>query len=160
MILYHFPTKSHYPWPHLLHCTLASNSFFCSAYISFVPFFPSLPFARSLSGARLHDLSWWLGQWRGPADVRRADGQIQPGSLLSALGIHLGHHGHPGRSHPLLPGLRPGEPAGWTHDRRVAGWEQGWESTIWSDNSNKREMQSLPAHSTGSQSHVPTRSPE
>lgn len=97
----------------------------------FNPFSPSLPHTSCLSGTGLHNLSWWLGQWRGSADVRRADRQVQPGGLLSALGLHLGYHGHPGRSHPLLPGLCPGEPAERTHDRRAAGWEQGWECPLW-----------------------------
>lgn len=92
------------------------------------PFSPSPPLTRCLSGARLYDLSWWLGQRWGPADVRRADRQIQPGGLFHALGLHLGYYGHSGRSDPLLPSLCPGEPTGWAHDRRAAGREQGWEA--------------------------------
>lgn len=137
-----FPHKTHYPWPHLLRCTFSPNSFlFCLYRLFLLPlllplFHPhslpnvanSLPLTRCLSGAGLYDLSWWLGQRRSPADVRRADRQIQPGGLLSALGLHLGYYGHPGRSHPLLSGIRPWEQAGRTHDRRAAGWEQGWGS--------------------------------
>lgn len=81
----------------------------------------SLPPTRCLSGAGLYDLPRRLGQRRGPADVRRADGQIQPGGLLNALGLHLGYHGHPRRPHPLFPGVCPGEPTGRTHVGGAAG---------------------------------------
>lgn len=81
---------------------------------------------RCLSGARLYDLSWRLGQRCSSADVRQADGQIQSGGLLCALGLHLGYHGHPGRSHSLLSGFCSGEPTGRAHVRGAAGREQGW----------------------------------
>lgn len=88
------------------------------------PFISTLS-SRCVSGARLHDLPRRLGQRRGAADVRRADGQVQPGRLLYALGLHPGYHGHPGRPHSLLSRLRAGQPAGRTHDRGAAGREQG-----------------------------------
>lgn len=102
-------------------------------YLLISPSLSRPPF-RCLSRPRLHDLPWRLGQWRGPTNVRRANGQIQPGRLLSALGLHLGHHGHPGRPHPVLPGLCSGEPTGWAYDRGAAGWKQGWGCANWADN--------------------------
>lgn len=99
----------------------------CPYFSSFDSRCPSLPPTRCLSGAGLYDLSWWMGQRRGPADVRRADWQVQPRRVLRSLGLYLGYHGHPGRPHPLLLGFRPGEPAGRPHDRGAAGWKQGWE---------------------------------
>jgi len=74
-----------------------------------------------MSDSGLPDLPGRLGQRRGEADVRRADGQVHAGRLLGALGLHPRHHGHPGRAHPVLPGLRPGEPAGQPDVRGAAG---------------------------------------
>lgn len=60
----------------------------------------------------LPDLPRWLGLHRGEEDVRGQSGQIHAGRLHRALGVHPVHHRHPGRPHPLLPGLRAGQPAG------------------------------------------------
>lgn len=76
---------------------------------------------RYVSGAGLYDISWWLGCWWGEEDVRRRDGQIHHRSMLSALGVHPGHHGHHGRPYSLFPGFCAGQQAGWTHVRGAAG---------------------------------------
>lgn len=115
LLVSHFPTKI---WLSL--SSSSTETCFCSSSRS--PF-PPLPLTRCLSGARLHDLSWRLGQRCSPADVRKADGQIQPGGLLCALGLHLGNYGHPGRSHPLLSGFCSGQPTRWLHVRGAAGRE-------------------------------------
>lgn len=72
---------------------------------------------RSVPGAGLHDLSRRVGRRGDPGHVRRADGEILTGRLLGTLGLYAGHHGHPGRPHPVFPGLRPGKPA----DRLLSG---------------------------------------
>lgn len=61
---------------------------------------------------RLPDLPRRLGLERGEAHVWGQNGQIHAGRLHRALGVHPLHHRHPRRAHPLLPGLRAGQPAG------------------------------------------------
>lgn len=68
----------------------------------------SVSSCRSVPGAGLHDLPRRMGRRGDPGHVRGADGEILPGRLLCTLGLYAGHHGHPGRPHSLLPGLRPG----------------------------------------------------
>ncbi len=82
---------------------------------SSIPILPSTPLlsssvssCRSVPGAGLHDLSWWVGRRSDPGHVRGADREILSGWLLCTLGLYAGHHGHPRRPHPLLPGLCPG----------------------------------------------------
>lgn len=73
---------------------------------------------RSMPGAGLHDLPWWVGRRGHPGHVRGADREILPGGLLCTLGLHAGHHGHPGCPHPFLLGVCSGQPA----DRLLSGW--------------------------------------
>lgn len=121
----------YFPFCHKITCLSTSIPPYCVT--CFYSVFSSLLSSRCLSGAGLHDLSWWLGQRWSPADVWRTDRQIQPGCLLNALGLHLGYYGHPGCTHPLLLGLCLRESTGWSHVRRAAGRKQGWECTMSSD---------------------------
>lgn len=71
---------------------------------------PSLPSSR-VPGAWLYDLPQRLGRRGGPGHVWRGHGEVHFGQLLGAMGLHPGYHWHPGRTHPLLPGLCAGQPA-------------------------------------------------
>lgn len=72
---------------------------------------PSSPSGSALPGAGLHDLSRWLGCRDHPGHVRGEDGEVLPGRLLRALGLYPGHHRHPQRPYPFLPGLCSRQPA-------------------------------------------------
>lgn len=68
--------------------------------------------------------------------MRGQDREVLPGRLFGALGVHPGHYRHPQRPHPLLFGLRFGQPtngpaAGGAQAReqrrvRASGWAAMW----------------------------------
>ena len=74
-------------------------------------------FLRHVHGDWLHDLSWRLGLGWGEAHVWPAHGQIHPGQLHGALGLHLSHYQHHGLPCPVFGGLQSGQPT-----RQTAAW--------------------------------------
>lgn len=67
-----------------------------------------------VDGDGLHDLPGRLGLSGGEEDVRPEDGQVQPGELHGALGLHPGHYQHPGLAPAGVSLLHPRQPPGQT----------------------------------------------
>ncbi len=108
---------------------LDSNNKPLSSVVPPPPIFPSLT-SSCVSGARLFDLSEWLGCRGDPGHVRRGHGEVLPGQLLCALGLHPGYHRDPGRSYPLLLGLRAWQQAEWFPAGGAEGRQQRWDVEI------------------------------